>query len=106
MVDERSPALPGQKEKGRLIIRASLGFRAKDEPMATITIADTGPGIPEEILTRLFEPFVTTREQSGGNGLGLCMVHALVRRNGGGIAVSSFKGCGTTFVLTFPVAYE
>ena len=106
MVDERNPALPGRKEKGKLIIRASLGFRAKDAPTATITIADTGPGIPEEMLTRIFEPFVTTREQSGGNGLGLCMAHALVRRNGGSIAVSSFKGCGTTFVLTFPVAHE
>ena len=106
MADERNPALPGRKEKGKLIIRASLGFRGKEAPTATITIADTGPGIPEEMLTRIFEPFVTTREQSGGNGLGLCMVHALVRRNGVSIAVSSFKGCGTTFVLTFPVAHE
>ncbi|HOW59086.1 MAG TPA: HAMP domain-containing sensor histidine kinase [Candidatus Omnitrophota bacterium] len=93
-----------QKEKGKLIIRASLGFRAKEVPIATITIADTGPGIPEEILNRLFEPFVTTKEQNGGNGLGLCIVNALVRRNGGSITVSSFKGCGTTFMLTFPVA--
>lgn len=104
MSDARKEELSDKDEKGKLIIRASLGFHAREIPVANIAIADTGPGIPEEILNRLFEPFMTTKASHAGNGLGLCIVNALVRRNNGNISVSSFKGCGTTFTLTFPVA--
>jgi len=97
---------------GKLIIRTSLGFGRDGEPSAQITLADTGPGMPEETLNYLFEPFFTTKPPAeglpaggsvAGNGLGLCLVKALVRKNGGTISVSSFPGCGTTFTLTFPI---
>jgi signal transduction histidine kinase len=90
--------------QGKIILRASVGYRGEDERVATISFADTGPGIPEEILNRLFEPFMTTKPPDQGNGLGLCLVKGLVRKNSGTISVSSFQGCGTTFTLTMPLS--
>lgn len=97
-------AIQAMKRNGKLIIRTSLAFKAGEDPIANIVIADTGPGIPEDTLSRLFEPFMTTKPMGEGNGLGLCIVKGLVRKNGGNISVSSFQGCGTTFTLSFSVA--
>ena len=97
-------SIQAMNRKGKLIIRATLQFSNGDNPLAIITISDTGPGIPEEILGHVFEPFFTTKPMEEGNGLGLCLVKSLVKRNGGYVAVSSFKGCGTTLSLSFPVA--
>lgn len=97
-------AVQAMNRSGKLIIRANLQFSNGDSPVAVITISDTGPGIPEDVLSRLFEPFFTTKPLEEGNGLGLCLVKSLVKRNGGCVNVSSFKGCGTTFVLSFHVA--
>ncbi len=76
-----------------------------------IDVADTGPGIPEQILDRLFEPFVTHRRhqpddppERKGTGLGLCICRDLVRNAGGKISVDSVPGEGATFHLTVPVA--
>lgn len=90
---------------GKLIIRATLGFKAGgEEPVAHISIADSGPGIAPELLIRLFEPFVTTKSENTGNGLGLCLVRSLVRKNNGFITVSTYQNFGTTFTLSFPLA--
>jgi len=97
-------AIQAMIRKGKLIIRANLQFSNGDNPLAVITISDTGPGIPEDVLSRLFEPFFTTKPLDEGNGLGLCLVKSLVKRNGGSVNVQSFKGCGTTFTLSFHVA--
>lgn len=97
-------AVHAMEGNGKLVIRANLMFKAEDAPLGNIVIADTGPGMPEETLTHLFEPFMTTKSMDKGSGLGLCLVKNLVKKNGGSISVSSFKGCGTTFALTFAVA--
>jgi len=97
-------AIQAMQGKGKLVVRVSLAFRTEDDPVASITVADTGPGIPEETLNRLFEPFMTTKSLGEGNGLGLCLVKGLVRKNGGSILVSSFPASGTTFTLVFSVA--
>lgn len=97
-----APACPAGR--GKLIIRATLGFRTDEKPVANITIADTGPGISEERMLHLFEPFMTSRPENVGNGLGLCLVKGLIRKNDGTIHASSFKDCGTTFTLSFAVA--
>ncbi len=91
-----------KQEKGRLILRAQLGLSVEGRMLTHISVSDTGSGIPSETLVRLFEPFVTTKPAGEGNGLGLCLVKGLVRKNGGQISVTSFHGCGTTFILTFP----
>ena len=65
-----------------------------------ISVQDHGCGIPEENLTRIFDPYFTTKSQ--GSGLGLTSVYSIIRRHGGTIEVSSRIGEGTTFVIHLP----
>lgn len=67
-----------------------------------IRVRDRGPGIPEEALNRVFDPFFTTRE--GGTGLGLAMVHRAAEVHGGAVVVEHPPGGGTEFVLYLPGA--
>ncbi|MFH0728960.1 MAG: HDOD domain-containing protein [Pseudomonadota bacterium] len=65
-----------------------------------ISIGDTGPGIPEAIEKRLFEPFVSSKKQ--GRGLGLSIVHGIIKDLNGSISCKSRIGTGTTFTITLP----
>jgi PAS domain S-box-containing protein len=67
-----------------------------------ISVADTGGGMPQEILTRVFEPWFSTKGKGKGTGLGLAMVKKLVMEYGGGISVASTIGRGTTFTIYLP----
>ncbi len=70
-----------------------------------IEVSDTGPGIPEEIRGRIFEPFVRgVQTREAGIGLGLATVSRLVAAHGGGYGVESAPGAGTTFWFTLPEA--
>ena len=69
----------------------------------TVTIIDDGPGIPSELLPRIFDPFFTTKDVGQGSGLGLSIVHGIVERHGGSIAVDSHLGQGTIFTVRLPV---
>jgi len=71
----------------------------------TLTVTDTGVGMSETVRRRIFEPFFSTKGESG-SGLGLSMVYSIVRRHGGDIRVESEPARGATFTLTFPVASE
>lgn len=71
--------------------------------MVRITVADTGGGIPAEILPRLFEPFVTTKGPDKGTGLGLSLCHGLVTEMGGTIEAHN-DAAGAVFVLTLAAA--
>lgn len=68
----------------------------------TIAVRDTGTGIPAAFMPRLFEPFFTTRAESGGTGLGLASVRELVREAGGFLSVDSEVGRGTTMCVHLP----
>ena len=69
-----------------------------------IAVADTGPGIPPEVQDRLFEPFVTTKAEGNGTGLGLSTVATDVERHEGRIGFTTAAGSGTTFRITLPAA--
>jgi signal transduction histidine kinase len=69
-----------------------------------VAISDTGVGILDENLSRIFQPFFTTKAQ--GTGLGLAIAARIVEQHGGRIAVESEVGKGTTFRIVFPVPAE
>ncbi len=73
---------------------------------AELAVADTGAGIAAADLDRIFEPFYTTKPVGQGTGLGLAMVHGIVRQSHGFVDVESARGIGTTMRLLFPVATE
>ena len=74
-----------------------------DHSCVTLEVADSGPGIPEDLQRRIFEPFFTTKSQLG-SGLGLPLCHNIVEGHGGAIRLLSQTGRGTTFRVTLPVA--
>lgn len=71
-----------------------------------IMISDTGPGIDTEIINQIFDPYFTTKEVGKGSGMGLAVVHGIVKSHRGAIAVDSSQGKGTKFSILFPLATE
>ena len=67
-----------------------------------IDISDTGVGIPGEQLSRIYDPFFTTKPIGQGTGLGLSITYGIVQEHGGTIACASAAGQGTTFTLVLP----
>ncbi len=87
-------------EKGHIRIQTR-----REEHFLALTIADTGTGIPEKNLQRIYDPFFTTKEIGKGTGQGLAIVHDIVViKHGGSVTVDSQWGEGTTFVLRFPLS--
>lgn len=95
LVNLMKNAAQAMGEGGTLTVRAwAEGERV------TVEVADTGPGMPPEVLARAFEPFFTTKAQ--GTGLGLAIVRKVAEENGGTVAVESEVGKGTAFRMTLP----
>ena len=67
-----------------------------------LTVRDSGPGMEQQVLDRIFEPYFTTKKPGEGTGLGLAAVHGIVRSHGGSILVTSKVGGGTTVEVCFP----
>jgi PAS domain S-box-containing protein len=76
--------------------------RAERPHWIRLRVADTGPGIPPEDLTKVFDPFYTTKRT--GTGLGLSVTYGIIQEHGGTVDVASPAGGGTTFTLQFPAA--
>jgi PAS domain S-box-containing protein len=85
-------------DSGEIVIRTS-----QDDGFVRVTISDTGRGIPEDQLNRIFEPFYTTKEIGKGTGLGLSIAYDIVGKHHGRIEVVSKVGEGTTFTVMLPV---
>ncbi len=82
-----------------------LTVSSRTEPgLAVVEISDTGSGIPTEQLTRIYDPFFTTKAIGRGTGLGLSITYGIVQEHGGAIRCDSAIGQGTRFTLTLPLA--
>jgi signal transduction histidine kinase/CheY-like chemotaxis protein len=75
---------------------------ARAGAFACLSVTDTGTGIPEDVLPRIFEPFFTTKPPGQGTGLGLAMVHGIVKQHQGWVECRSKLGAGTAFDVYFP----
>ena len=93
------------------IVVESRHYIAKDSPkpgadpvpMVEVVIKDTGCGIPEANLLRIFDPFFTSKEVGKGTGLGLSVSYGIIKAHGGGIKVESVVGVGSTFRIYLPI---
>ncbi len=94
---ERRP-IPSVEEEGRLTIRT-----ASEAGRVEIRFEDNGPGISNGELSRVFDPFYTTKEPGKGTGLGLSVCYRIVESMGGSIQAESEVGKGATFVVIFPL---
>jgi two-component system NtrC family sensor kinase len=92
-------AVQAMPEGGELRIATAL----VDPDRVRVSVRDTGVGIPQDRLASIFNPFYTTKEPGEGTGLGLSVVHSVVKNTGGSIDVKSEPGKGTTFVLELPI---
>jgi len=91
-------ALSGRRGERRLTLRT---HRNGNRILATVS--DNGPGISVERLSRIFEPFYTTKPLGEGTGLGLSISHGIVRQHNGELRVSSTPGAGATFEIDLPI---
>ncbi len=80
------------------------GPEALRQKCVRIVIRDNGPGIPADILGRIFDPYFTTKDD--GSGLGLAICHSIITKHNGNITVESEQGKGTSFIIQLPVSPE
>jgi signal transduction histidine kinase len=92
-------AVQAMGDGGELLVRLT-----SQRGRAVMEVIDTGPGIPPEVLPRVFDAYYSTKP--GGSGLGLPTTNRIVREHGGEIVVESEVGKGTRFVLKLPLAQE
>ncbi len=89
-------AISAMPNGGKLIIET---LQQGDEIQLKVT--DTGTGIPDDIIGKIFEPYFTTKDF--GSGLGLTLVYKIVKEHKGDIAIKTKEGEGTAFTLSFPI---
>ncbi|OQX19371.1 MAG: hypothetical protein BWK76_04580 [Desulfobulbaceae bacterium A2] len=92
-----------QEPPGRVTVSA---YRNLKEKTVLLSISDSGMGIEQEDLGKIFDPFYTTKGVGKGTGLGLAVVYGIVKKHRGHITVTSVKGKGSTFLVTLPAEDE
>jgi signal transduction histidine kinase len=95
-------AAQAMPEGGTITIQAE---KVKFDERIEVSVADTGEGIPADVIPHVFEPFFTTK-RGKGTGLGLSISQAYIRSHGGEIRIASFPGQGTTVRFTLPIRQE
>ncbi len=87
-------------------LKGEASAEALSGEFVAVRVADTGTGIPADILPRVFEPFFTTKEIGKGTGLGLSQVYGFAKQSGGTATVTSGEGSGTAITLYLPRSHE
>ncbi len=98
LVKNAIQAIEGRGSGGDIWIKTEQ----REDHRVVVTVRDNGPGIPEEIRDRLFDPFVTTKQPGKGTGLGLSICYGIIKRYDGEITVESEVGKGSTFRVILP----
>jgi signal transduction histidine kinase len=98
-VRDRPIAANGRKEPPRV----HLGVKKQSPDQIAITVSDNGPGVPAELMDRIFNPFFTTKDR--GMGLGLAIVHQIAESLHGNVQVANAPGGGAVFSLSIPVRW-
>jgi PAS domain S-box-containing protein len=104
MISNGRNALRDKKSSKKLFRITARGLRQGDDEFVTMEFLDNGVGIAQEDLDRVFDPFFTTRRESGGTGLGLSLAFGIVQEYGGTISLDSRKGEFARFVVQIPAA--
>ncbi len=94
-------ACEAMERGGLIVIHEEKSFAEPLGKVVVIRLTDNGPGIPESIQEKIFQPFFTTKEE--GTGLGLSIAVRIVEQHGGWLDLTSKEGEGTTFVITLPI---
>lgn len=98
LVVNAADAIP---EHGNIFIATAV-----DKKEIKMSIRDNGSGIPQEILTKIYDPFFTTKEVGKGTGLGLAISHGIIQKHGGRLTVESKEGEGTEFTIALPITEQ
>jgi two-component system NtrC family sensor kinase len=93
-----SNAIDAIGKEGLIIVRS---LRSENE--IQVSVADNGPGIPEDLQRKVFDPFFTTKASGKGTGLGLWISYNIVEKMGGTITVTSKAGGGSLFTVKIPI---
>jgi signal transduction histidine kinase len=91
-------AIHAMPDGGQLTIKTGV-----DQNRVSMAVRDTGRGIPEDIVNKIFLPFFTTKEVDQGTGLGLSVVYGIVNEHGGTVKVDSQPGAGASFEIKLPI---
>lgn len=98
LINNACQAIASDAPSGRIWITAK-----PVDDWVTVSVTDSGPGIPDEVAARAFEPFFTTKPEGEGTGLGLSISQGIVKEHGGRITLESRPGSGATFIVQLPV---
>jgi PAS domain S-box-containing protein len=100
MVMNAEQAIAAAGRPGRIEVTTSM---AESSDRVIVTLRDTGGGIPPDALTRIFEPFYTTKDVGKGTGLGLAIAYGIVQEHGGQISAANHPGGGAMFTVELPI---
>ncbi|HPJ95016.1 MAG TPA: PAS domain S-box protein [Deltaproteobacteria bacterium] len=101
-MDETGGILSVSLQKAHIEKEGAVRLDLSPGPYLRFSVSDTGHGMTPEIMERVFEPYFTTKELGRGTGLGLSVVHGIVKSHGGAVTCKSAPGVGTTFDIFLP----